>query len=122
MDQACSGIRSLLELAADVIGLKGDVVDALTVFLDEFGNRAFRIGCFEQFQVNFADMEEGGTDLLRGHFFNRFALQSEGLFVVADPRFEGFDGDSYMVDLLYHELFWFAVGETEFGSAIQVQN
>ena len=55
VDQLHARAGGLLELGLDVVGAKGDVVNAAVgILLQELGDRAFRVGRFQQFQVHFA--------------------------------------------------------------------
>ncbi len=85
VNQPHARARGLFELAFDVVGAEGDVMDAAgRILFEELGDRAFRVGGLEQFEMHFADGKERGAHLLRGDFFAVFAFQAEGFFVIGD--------------------------------------
>ena len=89
VDEFDASLRCLRELGNNVIGAKGNVMDAaIGVFLQELGDRAFRIGGFEQFDVNIANVKEGGSHFLGRNFLAVLALESESFFVICDGRIE----------------------------------
>ncbi len=102
IDQTHSGVRGLLQLSLNVVGPKGDVMDARTVLLEELGDGTFGIGWLKKLDMNLPRAEEGSLDLLRNDFFAMLAFQAERFFVVGDGFVERFDGDSEVVDFLDH--------------------
>ncbi len=55
MDKLYAGFRGLLQLCRHIICAESDVMNAARrILLEEFCDRAFRIGRFEQFKVNFS--------------------------------------------------------------------
>src|SRR6266852_3191337 len=76
---------------------------AARIFLEEFRDRALRIGGFEQFKVNLPYLEKCGAHLLRADFFTVFALQAQGLFIIRNGFIQGPDGNSQMINFLKHK-------------------
>jgi hypothetical protein len=74
VDEPGALVLGVAELAGDVVRGEREVVDAGAVFLEEFGDRAVVGRGFEEFQMDFADSEEGGFDLLGFDFFAAFAF------------------------------------------------
>ena len=60
------------------------------------------LGRLEQFQVDFADGEEGGAHFLRGDFLAVLAFEAERLFVIWHGFVQRLDGDSEMVNFFNH--------------------
>jgi hypothetical protein len=74
VDQAGALVLGLGELAGDVVGGEGDVVDAAgRVFFEELGDRAVVGGGFEQFDVDVSGGEKRGADLLGFDLLAAFA-------------------------------------------------
>ena len=81
------------------------MLDALTLLLDEFADRAVRSGGFQQFDLGLAYFEEGGADFLFGYFFDGVALQPQGFFVKLDGLLEVAHSDTDVFDMIYfHDL------------------
>lgn len=102
VDQTDATLGGLAELAGDVVCAESDVVDALTIFLEELGNRAFFGGRLEQFEMNAATVKEGGADFLGLDFLAAVAVQAEGVLIVLAGFVQVADGDAEVVDLLDH--------------------
>lgn len=102
VDELSAGVSSLLELALNVVGAEGDVVDAFTVLLKELGDGAV-VGCrLQEFDMHFAHFEERGFYLLRCYFFATFAFQAEGLLVILRDLVEVLNRNAQMIDFLNH--------------------
>lgn len=99
VDEADAGIAGLVELAGDVVGAKGDVVNAFSAGIEESCDGVVGRGWLEEFEVHFADGEHGGPDLLRFDLFDAFAGEAKGFFVVGEGGFDGANGDADVVDL-----------------------
>jgi hypothetical protein len=78
------------------------VLDTFAVLLDVLGDGAFLGSGFEEFDIDFTDLQKGGTHLLRRDFFNQLALDTEHLFPQGNGFVQAFYGDSKVVDLLDH--------------------
>ena len=69
VNQLHTGIGGLLELTLDIVRFEGDVMDSTSrIFLEEFGDWAFRAGRLQKFQVNVSADEKGGANFLRRNF------------------------------------------------------
>ena len=105
VDQPDAGAGGLLELALDVVGAEGDVVNAAVgVLLQELGDGALRVGRLQQFEVDLAHAEEGGAHFLGRHFFAVFAFEPEGFFVIGHGFVQRPDGDSQVINFLNHKI------------------
>ena len=81
VDEARALVLGLGELAGDVIGGEGDVVDAAgRVLFEKLGDRAVFGGGFEQFEMHVAGGEKRGADFLGFHFLAAFAGRGRGRF------------------------------------------
>ena len=106
VDQADTRLSGLLKLTFDMVCPERDMMNAAVwIFFEELGDRALRVGRFEQLQVDFTDVEEGGADLLREDLLAMLAFQAESFFVVRNGLVERPNGDSKMIDFLKHSVF-----------------
>ncbi len=104
VDELATGVLGLRELALDVVGGKGDVMDAAVgILFEEFGDGTFGGGGLEEFEMGFADVEKSGADFLTGDFLDVLALQAESLFVVGDGILQRAHRNTEMVDALQHD-------------------
>lgn len=107
MNQFNTRSGGLLKLGFDIVRAKGKVMNAASgILFQELGNRTFRVGWFEQFDVDFAHAEESGAHLLRGYFLAVFALQAKRFFVIGDSLVERPHGDSNVIDFFDHKFKW----------------
>ena len=75
VDEFDTSIGGLFELALDIVGAKGDMVNAaIGIFLEELGDGAFRVGGFQKLQMHFTHAEERSAHLLGRHFLAVFTL------------------------------------------------
>jgi hypothetical protein len=113
VDELATGVFGLRELAFDVVGGEGDVVDAAVgILFEELGDGAVGRGWLEKFEVGFPDMEEGGADFLAGHFLDVLALQAEGFLIVRNGILQRVHRNTEMIDALQHGD---VVGQETFG-------
>ena len=102
--EARAGASRLGELADDVVGAEGEMMDALAALTQKLGDRAVRRGRFQQFQIDATDVEKCRADLLRGDFLPMFTAQPERLFIERHGLLERADRDAEVVNLLNHFL------------------
>lgn len=105
VDEPCALLFGLGELAGDVGGGEGDMMNtAGGVFFEKLGDRAiFRSG-FQKLEVNISSSKKGGADFLGFDFFAPFTDESEDVFVVRDGFFERSDGNAKVVDFSDHRV------------------
>ena len=84
MNEAGTLFLCLGELARDVVGGEGDVVDARAVFFKEFCDRTIVGRGFEEFDMDVSGREEGGADFLGFHFLASFTGQAEDILIIGD--------------------------------------
>ena len=105
VDELATGILGLRELVLDVVGGESDVMDAAVgIFFEKLGDGTLGRGGFEEFEMGFADVEEGGADFLAGDFLDALALQAESLLVVGDGVLQRPHRNTEMVNALQHGL------------------
>lgn len=105
VDEARALFFGLGELAGDVRGGKGDVMNsARGIFFEKLGDRAVVGGGFEEFDVNVTCGKEGGADFLGFDFLAPFTDESEDVFVVGNGFFERSNGDAEVVDFCNHRV------------------
>jgi hypothetical protein len=103
VDEARALFLGLGELAGDVGGGEGDVVNAAGwVFLEKLGDGAIFGSGFEQLDMDVSSSEEGGSHFLGFDFLASLADEAEDVFVVGDGFFERSDGDAEVVDFSNH--------------------
>lgn len=102
VDQTCALIFGVGELAEDIVGGEGEVMDSGTVFGEEFSNRTL-VGCgFQKLDMDVTSSEKCSADFLGFYFFASFAGETEDIFVVLNRFVERVDGDSQVVDFCDH--------------------
>jgi len=99
-----AGIRRVGELRLNAVGGKGDMVNAFAMLLEKLGDRAFRGGGLQQFQMDIAHLEKRGAHFLRLHHFRVFTGQAKAFFIVGDGFFQILNGDSEVIYLSDHVL------------------
>jgi len=104
MDQAHAGAGRLGKLGGDVISAKGDVMNPLAAVGQELGNRAFRRGRLEQFQMNASDIKECRPHLLGGNLLAVFTAQPERFFINRHRLVERANRDAKVIDVINHFL------------------
>lgn len=96
-----TGAGSLLKLTANVGCGEGDMMDSsIGVLLQELGDRAFWIGGFEQFKVDFADAKERRAHLLGDDLLAMLALQSQRILIIWHSLIQRTDSDAQVVNFL----------------------
>ena len=88
IDKANAFFFRMLQCMVHVRHGKGDMVYALSLFLDEFPYGPFGIGGFQQFDLRVPHFKKCRLHLLVGHLFNGIAFQSQDLFILGDAFFQ----------------------------------
>jgi hypothetical protein len=99
VDQLHALAGQLVEISLQTRGGNRQMLDAFTLLLDEFADRAFRIGRFEQFNLGLPDLEKSGAHFLFLDFFDRVTLQTQLVFPEFDGFVEVFDSDADVFDM-----------------------
>ncbi len=76
---------------------EGDMVNTFSTFFDEFGDRAFRVGCYEQFYFALPDLEERSCNVFafNGFRFIMFGTQQFAEEFVAGSQVAYGDADMF---------------------------
>jgi len=88
----------------DIPDIESDVMDAFTFLLYEFGDRAFGIRRFEQFDLVRAIPEKRSPDAFAFDFLRLIRWQAEEFFENEVGRFKAFDGYSDVFDFSHNDL------------------
>ena len=105
VDESCTLGFRLGELAGDIGGGEGDVVDAAGgIFFKKLGDGAVLGGGFEKFEVDISGGKKGGADFLGFDFLASLADKPKDIFVIRDGFFERSNGDAEVVDFGNHRV------------------
>ncbi len=94
VDQLHAAGGQLVQIGLQARCAESDVLDALTLLLDELADRAFRIGRLEQLDLRLADLEERRANLLLLDLLDGIALHAQLLFPERDGFVKALDGDA----------------------------
>ena len=82
-----------------VLDAESDMMNAATAVVEILLNSAFWACGLQQFQLHFANLQEGGLDLLVFNNFGLVALQTQNVFEIGKNLVNALHGDAQMFNL-----------------------